>query len=106
MKPEAPMVSLSPPVAREDGSLLIVMRNKPGLYEYVKRLVAKYPRTQVMLDRRTYAAAWADPGVNSLHVRLKPGNDAVKVKFVNTLRQTQGKSAFAQDLQAIASDYK
>ena len=52
MKPEAPMVSLSPPVAREDGSLLIVMRNKPGLYEYVKRLVAKYPRTQVMLDRR------------------------------------------------------
>jgi hypothetical protein len=35
-----------------------------------------------------------------------PGNDAVKVKFVQTLRQTQGKSAFAPDLQAIASDYK
>jgi hypothetical protein len=35
-----------------------------------------------------------------------PGNDAVKVKFVQTLRQTQAKSAFAPDLQAIASDYK
>jgi hypothetical protein len=31
---------------------LIVTRNKPGLYEYVKRLVAKYPRIHVMLDRR------------------------------------------------------
>jgi len=46
------MVSLSPPAAREGGSLLIVTRNKPGLFEYVKRLVAKYPRIQVMLDRR------------------------------------------------------
>ena len=35
-----------------------------------------------------------------------PGNDAVKVKFVQTLRQTQAKSAFASDLQALASDYK
>ena len=35
-----------------------------------------------------------------------PGNDAVKVKFVQTLRQTQAKSAFAPDLQALASDYK
>ena len=33
-----------------------------------------------------------------------PGNDAIKVKFVSTLRQTQGKSAFADDLRAIASD--
>ena len=33
-----------------------------------------------------------------------PGNDAVKVKFVNTLRQTQGKSVFAEDLKALASD--
>ncbi|PYN14957.1 MAG: hypothetical protein DME06_03970 [Candidatus Rokuibacteriota bacterium] len=31
---------------------MIVTRNKPGLYEYVKRLVARYPRIQVMLDRR------------------------------------------------------
>ena len=52
MKPEASIVSLSPPAAREGGSLLIVTRNKPGLYEYVKRLVARYPRIQVMLDRR------------------------------------------------------
>ncbi len=33
-----------------------------------------------------------------------PGNDAVKLRFVNTLRQTQGKSAFAQDLRTLASD--
>ena len=32
-----------------------------------------------------------------------PGNDAVKVKFVNTLRQTQAKSVFADDLRAMAS---
>ena len=35
-----------------------------------------------------------------------PGNDAVKVKFVNTLRQTQGKSVFAEDLKALASEYR
>lgn len=35
-----------------------------------------------------------------------PGNDAVKLKFVNTLRHTQSKSAFADDLRALASDYK
>ena len=33
-----------------------------------------------------------------------PGNDAVKVKFVNTLRQTQAKSAFADDLRSLATD--
>jgi hypothetical protein len=32
-----------------------------------------------------------------------PGNDAIKVKFINTLRQTQAKSAFAEDLKALAS---
>ena len=35
-----------------------------------------------------------------------PGNDAVKVKFVNTLRQTQAKSVFAEDLKGLASDYR
>jgi hypothetical protein len=35
-----------------------------------------------------------------------PGNDAVKVKFVQTLRQTQAKSAFAADIQGLASDYR
>jgi hypothetical protein len=35
-----------------------------------------------------------------------PGNDAVKVRFVNTLRETQGRSVFADDLKALASDYR
>jgi hypothetical protein len=33
-----------------------------------------------------------------------PGNDAVKVQFVSTLRQTQSKSVFAQDLKSLASE--
>ena len=33
-----------------------------------------------------------------------PGNDAVKVKFVTTLRQTQAKSQFAADLKTLALD--
>ncbi len=33
-----------------------------------------------------------------------PGNDSIKVRFVNTLRQTQSKSVFAQDLRALASN--
>ena len=35
-----------------------------------------------------------------------PGNDAIKLKFVNTLRQTQGKSVFADDLKSLAADYR
>lgn len=35
-----------------------------------------------------------------------PGNDAIKLQFVNTLRQTQAKSAFAADISALASDYR
>jgi hypothetical protein len=31
-----------------------------------------------------------------------PGNDAVKVRFVTTLRQTQSRSPFAEDLKALA----
>jgi hypothetical protein len=38
--------------------------------------------------------------------QIWPGNDAVKVKFIQTLRQTQAKSAFAPDIQALASDYR
>jgi hypothetical protein len=34
-----------------------------------------------------------------------PGNDAVKAQFVSTLRMTQAKSVFAEDLKAIASTY-
>jgi hypothetical protein len=33
-----------------------------------------------------------------------PGNDSVKLKFIQTLRQTQAKSAFAEDLKALASN--
>jgi len=32
-----------------------------------------------------------------------PGNDAIKVRFVNTLRQTQAKSVFAEDLRGMAA---
>jgi hypothetical protein len=35
-----------------------------------------------------------------------PGNDAVKLKFITTLRQTQAKSVFAEDLKGLASDYR
>jgi hypothetical protein len=35
-----------------------------------------------------------------------PGNDAIKVKFVTTLRQTQGKSVFAEDLRGLAASYR
>ena len=35
-----------------------------------------------------------------------PGNDAVKAKFVSTLRQTQAKSVFAEDLKSIAASYQ
>jgi len=33
-----------------------------------------------------------------------PGNDAIKLKLVSTLRQTQAKSAFAEDLKRLALD--
>ncbi len=35
-----------------------------------------------------------------------PGNDAIKLRFVSTLRQAQGKSVFAEDLKALASEYR
>jgi hypothetical protein len=38
--------------------------------------------------------------------QIWPGNDAIKVKFVTTLRQTQAKSAFAEDLKAISSEQR
>jgi hypothetical protein len=34
-----------------------------------------------------------------------PGNDSIKVKFINTLRQTQAKSAFAEDIRTLASTH-
>jgi hypothetical protein len=44
-------------------------------------------------------------GMNWLET-VWPGNDAVKTKFVSTLRQTQAKSVFAEDLKSIASNYQ
>jgi hypothetical protein len=44
-------------------------------------------------------------GMNWLET-VWPGNDAVKTKFISTLRQTQVKSVFAEDLKAIASNYQ
>jgi len=44
-------------------------------------------------------------GMNWLET-VWPGNDAVKAKFINTLRLTQAKSVFAEDLKAIASNYQ
>jgi hypothetical protein len=35
-----------------------------------------------------------------------PGNDAIKLRFVNTLRQTQAKSVFAEDLRGLAASYR
>ena len=34
-----------------------------------------------------------------------PGNDAIKLRMLATLRETQAKSAFASELKALASDY-
>jgi len=42
-----------------------------------------------------------DAGMSWLET-VWPGNDAVKVRFVTTLRQTQSRSAFAEDLKALA----
>lgn len=54
------------------------------------------------MNRYTYAGH-GNAAFNWLET-VWPGNDAVKVKFINTLRQTQGKSVFAEDLKALASD--
>jgi putative ABC transport system permease protein len=47
-------------------------------------------RGQVMIDRHTYAAAWNDDSINSLHVWLKPGydgNDVAAAWSANLRRQ-------------------
>ncbi len=54
------------------------------------------------VNRYTYTGHGA-AGMNWLET-VWPGNDAVKAKFVNTLRMTQAKSVFAEDLKAIASN--
>jgi hypothetical protein len=35
-----------------------------------------------------------------------PGNDALKLRFVSALRESQSKSAFAEDLKQLAADMR
>jgi len=53
------------------------------------------------MNRYSYTGHGA-AGLNWLE-GVWPGNDAVKTKFLTTLRMTQAKSVFAEDLKAIAS---
>ena len=55
------------------------------------------------MNRYSYTGHGA-AGMNWLET-VWPGNDAVKSKFVTTLRMTQAKSVFADDLKSIASGY-
>jgi hypothetical protein len=54
------------------------------------------------MNRYTYTGH-GNAGLNWLE-SVWPGNDAVKVKFVSTLRQTQAKSVFADDLRTLGAD--
>lgn len=56
------------------------------------------------INRYAYTGHGA-AGMNWLET-VWPGNDAVKARFITTLRSTQAKSAFAEDLKAMASDYR
>ena len=42
-------------------------------------------------------------GMNWLET-VWPGNDAIKVTFLDKLRETRVKSVFAEDLRALATD--
>jgi hypothetical protein len=54
------------------------------------------------MNRYTYTGH-GNAGLNWLET-VWPGNDEVKVRFLQTLRSTQAKSAFAEDLKRLASD--
>src|SRR6185437_2319605 len=54
------------------------------------------------MNRYTYTGH-GNAGYNWLET-VWPGNDAIKLKFIATLRQTQAKSAFAEDLKRLALD--
>ncbi|APV51944.1 hypothetical protein BWI17_21090 [Betaproteobacteria bacterium GR16-43] len=56
------------------------------------------------LNRYAYTGHSA-AGMNWLET-MWPGNDAVKLKMISTLRQSWGKSVFAEDLKVLASDYR
>ncbi|HXS51300.1 MAG TPA: hypothetical protein VN782_02115 [Usitatibacter sp.] len=53
------------------------------------------------MNRYTYTGH-GDAGYNWLET-VWPGNDEVKVRFVQTLRRTQAKSQFAEDLKRLAT---
>ena len=55
------------------------------------------------MNRFTYTGHGA-AGSNWMET-VWPGNDAIKLRFVQTLRTVQSKSVFADDLRAIASQY-
>ena len=55
------------------------------------------------INRYTYTGHGA-AGMSWLET-VWPGNDAVKQKFVSTLRMTQAKSVFAEDLKSMAASY-
>ena len=54
------------------------------------------------INRYTYTGHGA-AGMNWLET-VWPGNDAVKMKLIQTLRMTQAKSVFADDLKTIAAN--
>jgi len=56
------------------------------------------------MNRYTYTGHGA-AGANWMET-VWPGNDAIKLRFVQTLRQVQTKSAFAEDLRALAAQYQ
>ena len=56
------------------------------------------------INRYAYTGHGA-AGMNWLET-VWPGNDAIKAKFISTMRMTQGKSVFAEDLKSIASNYQ
>jgi len=56
------------------------------------------------INRYAYTGHGA-AGMNWLET-VWPGNDAVKARFISTLRSTQAKSQFAEDLKQMASDYR
>ena len=56
------------------------------------------------INRYAYTGHGA-AGMNWLET-VWPGNDAVRTRFISTLRATQAKSQFAEDLKAMASDYR
>jgi hypothetical protein len=63
-----------------------------------------YYASGVLANRYTYTGH-GHAGFNWLET-IWPGNDSIKVRFASSLRQAQGKSVFAEDLKALASEYR